>query len=311
MTAGTAATVLVVDDSRTTRRILRRALVGAGYLVVEAGDGVEGLAACRSERPDLVLLDIDMPVMDGLATLEAMKADDELRSLPVLFLTARTGGTDVAAGLVLGAQDYLRKPCDPAELTARVATALRLKAQEDALREQARALTDLSSTDPLTGLGNRRRLEHQTQRLILRAGAQAAAGLLIVDVDHFKRVNDTEGHPLGDRVLRVVADRLQVALDEPGPDGDRSLVRWGGEEFVVLAMGLTGAALVALGERLRLAVGRTPLTVDVGKRLDITVSVGCGSGTVGGMEALLSAADQALYEAKAGGRNRVVARDGT
>ena len=113
-------TVLVVDDSVAIRRILGRALEGSGYRVEEAANGREALELCHADAPDLVLLDVDMPVLDGLSTLRAMKDDARLRAIPVLFLTARTGGDDVAAGLALGAQDYLRKPCDPVELRARV-----------------------------------------------------------------------------------------------------------------------------------------------------------------------------------------------
>src|SRR5689334_16982564 len=113
-----AATVLVVDDSVAIRRILSRSLIAEGYIVREAADGQAALDSCQSDRPDLVLLDIDMPVMDGHATLRELRADPHLADLPVLFLTARTGGSDVATGLGLGAQDYLRKPCEPAELAA-------------------------------------------------------------------------------------------------------------------------------------------------------------------------------------------------
>src|SRR5882672_4797305 len=159
-------TILVVDDSAAIRRIISRTLVETGYRVVEAVDGRAALDACRAERPDLMLLDIDMPVMDGPTTLREIRAEPELQSLPVLFLTARTGADDVAAGLDLGAQDYLRKPCEPAELTARVARALRTKAQEDTLLRQARELNELSTTDALTGLGNRRRMEATIDELV-------------------------------------------------------------------------------------------------------------------------------------------------
>lgn len=152
-------TILVVDDSTAIRRIISRTLAETGYRVVEAQDGRAALDTCRAERPDLVLLDVDMPVMDGHTTLREMRADPELQAVPVLFLTAHTDGANAAVGLELGAQDYLRKPCEPAELTARVGRALKAKAQEDALARHARDMNKLSTTDPLTGLGNRRRME--------------------------------------------------------------------------------------------------------------------------------------------------------
>ena len=141
--------------------------------------------------PDLVLLDVDMPVMDGPTALAAMKADVGLADIPVLFLTARTGGADVAAGLQLGANDYLRKPSDPAELAARVGVALRQSAQEKALRGMAREADRLSTIDALTGLGNRRQLELAIDELRGTIGGAAPIGVIIADIDHFKQVNDT------------------------------------------------------------------------------------------------------------------------
>jgi diguanylate cyclase (GGDEF)-like protein len=288
--------VLVTDDSTATRRILTRTLVDAGYEVAEAADGRQAIAACLEAPPDLVLLDIDMPVMDGISALEAMKADDRLRHLPVLFLTARTAGNDVAQGLELGAQDYLRKPCEPAELVARVAAALRVKAQEEALKRQADELDHLSNTDTLTGLGNRRRLEAHLAKL----PPETTASVLMVDVDRFKRINDNEGHAVGDLVLRVVTGRLLSAVQ------DRHLVvRWGGEEFVVLAVGADAAEAAELGERLRAVVSDAPFALNPFSTLLVTVSVGCASGSVSDLEHVLHAADEALYDAKRAGRNRV------
>lgn len=295
-----AVTVLVVDDSSAIRRILRRALESAGYLVEEAADGVQGLDACRTMKPDLVLLDIDMPVMDGPAALAAMRADDELSSIPVLFLTARTSATDVALGLELGAQDYLRKPCDPAELTARVASALRTSEREKVLAHKAQEAADASTTDPLTGLRNRRFLEARTSELAVSGGADASAGVIMVDVDHFKMLNDHHGHMVGDLVLRILARRLAGTLS-----ADATLVRWGGEEFLVLAPGLSDEQVVALAERLRTAIAMTPFSVGSSELLSVTVSAGCATGRLEPFEALIKAADAGLYSAKRAGRNRV------
>jgi two-component system cell cycle response regulator len=297
----TLGTVLVVDDSVATRRILSRSLTGGGYRVREAGNGQEALDSCRAELPDIVLLDIDMPVMDGLTTVREMKDDPELRSLPVLFLTARTGGDDVVVGLGLGAQDYLRKPCEPAELCARVGAALRIKAHGDLLQRQARALDELSTTDTLTSLGNRRRLEVRLEQLARERDGGAAVGALIVDVDHFKRVNDQEGHAVGDIVLRIVAERLRAATGE-----QHILVRWGGEEFVIVALDVGAADTAALGERARHVVGGSPISIGDGRTLTVTASVGGALGRLDDVAAVLRSADEALYAAKAAGRNRVV-----
>jgi diguanylate cyclase (GGDEF)-like protein len=293
-----AATVLVVDDSSTTRRILRRGLEAAGYLVLEAGDGQQGLAVCRSQLVDLVLLDVDMPVLDGLATLRQMQDDPTLRDLPVLFLTARTGGTEVAEGLELGAEDYLKKPCDPVELVARVGTALRKRDREGRLREQAKELTALSSTDPLTGLGNRRFAQEHLDRLSSTKGPSTPIGLVLLDIDHFKQVNDTYGHGTGDTVIAIVARRLAGVVGE-----DETVVRWGGEEF--LAMTLGPDQVGTLAESLRVAVGGTPMVTGGPAPLQITVSAGAATGPLMDFEALTQAADAALYRAKAAGRNQV------
>jgi two-component system cell cycle response regulator len=293
--------ILVVDDSMAMRRILTRALEAAGYRVSEAGDGQAALVACRDETPDLVLLDIDMPVMDGPTALREMKADDALRDIPVLFLTARTSASDLAAGLELGAQDYLRKPCEPAELTARVAVALRQRVQRDTLREMALEADRLSGVDSLTGVANRRAFDLRVEEMAARMDSGAVVGLIVIDLDHFKQVNDTEGHPVGDAVLRIAAARLANAVGH-----EQLVVRWGGEEFLVLAPGLSNTAVVELAERLRRVISDSPFVIDEHRHLVITASVGCVSGRVDALDGGIAAADEALYEAKRAGRNRVV-----
>ena len=292
------ATILVVDDSSTIRRILRRDLEAAGYRVSEAPDGEVGLAVCRAAKPDLVLLDVDMPVLDGMATLERMQADPDLRHLPVLFLTARTSGVEAARGLGLGAHDYLKKPCDQAELLARVGTALRQRAREQSLASRAQELAELSTTDALTGVLNRRGLE-QVLGTLARG---RSLGVLLIDLDHFKRVNDTEGHVVGDAVLAVVAARLRTACGT-----EATPARWGGEEFLTIAPDADADGLAALAERLRASVGDAPLAVGGLVPLSVTVSIGTSLGTAEDFADLLQEADVALYDAKDRGRNRVVA----
>jgi two-component system, cell cycle response regulator len=282
------------------RRILARALEAAGYRVSEAEDGQAALAACRAAAPDLVLLDIDMPVMDGPTALKEMKADEDLLDIPVLFLTARTSGSDLAAGLELGAQDYLRKPCEPAELTARVAAALRERLHKAALRERALEANRLSSVDALTGVGNRRRFKVRIEEMLATMDGATAIGLMVIDVDHFKRINDSQGHPVGDAVLQIVAGRLANAVGVA-----HLLVRWGGEEFLVLVTRLPEAGAVELAERLRRAISDEPFAIDEQHTIEVSASIGCASGRLDALDAVIAAADKALYEAKRGGRNRV------
>ena len=294
------STVLIVDDSRTIRQILKRELVGAGYRVTEAADGSLGLAQIRADRPDLVLLDVDMPVLDGLATIRAMRADPDMSQLPVLFLTARTAGTDVAEGLGLGAQDYLRKPCEPSELLARVATTLLRSRQEEDLRRRTQALNDLTTTDPLTSLGNRRRFDLRARELAERGDADQMVGIIMVDVDNFKAVNDTEGHAVGDIVLSSVAGRMAGVVD-----GRTTLVRWGGEEFLAMLPRAEPETLHRVAQRMRVVVADSPMAVGEDHTVAVTVSLGCAVGPLDQLTAVIQSADSALYAAKARGRNRV------
>jgi diguanylate cyclase (GGDEF)-like protein len=291
------ARVLVAEDSLVVRSLLRRQLEDAGYAVVEAVDGEEALRLCQERHPDVVLLDVEMPKLDGYGVLSAIRKDPDLAEIPVVFLTARATTEDVVEGLRLGAHDYLRKPFEAAELLARVSAALRVKALQDQLRAMSR-------TDPLTGLANRRRLQDHLLAVCSAARRHGqSVGVLMVDVDHFKAVNDTLGHETGDVVLRAVASRLVEACRLEDLAG-----RWGGEEFLVVAPLTDLASVAELGERVRTQVASGPVLVNGESPVEVTVSVG-GAAGAGDPDALLHRADASLYEAKRTGRNRVVAAD--
>ena len=294
------AVVLVADDSRTVRAWVTRSLRD-DFDVVEAHDGAEAVRQARLARPDVVLLDVDMPGMNGHQALAAMRTEPALRDIPVLFLTGRTGADDVAEGLGLGAMDYLRKPCHPQELIARVQGALRIKVRHDQLRRTNDELSQENATDELTGLGNRRAV---TQRLpgMVKEAAQRREPLavLIVDIDRFKSINDTHGHLVGDVVLVAVAQRLCA-----GVRSDQLVARWGGEEFIVVSPSTALADAAALAERLRGLVAWEPVRVDADRSVEVTVSVGVAGG-LGDVDDVIRQADAALYAAKEGGRNRVV-----
>lgn len=299
-----SAVVLVADDSRSVRSWLRRHL-GGHFQVVEASNGVEAVSQARLARPDLVLLDVDMPEMDGHQALAALRADVGMANTPVLFLTGRTGADDVVEGLGLGAADYLRKPCDPDELLARVRGALRSKQRHEALQDENRELAAATTTDELTGLGNRRAISQQLPRLFDQAQRDGRpVALIVLDVDHFKQINDNFGHLGGDRVLAAVARRLRTAVRE-----DQLVTRWGGEEFLVVAPDTGEAEAAVIAERLRGAVCWEPIEIDDERSTEVTVSGGFAVGFGDPFE-VLRAADAALYAAKRGGRNRCLsARD--
>jgi diguanylate cyclase (GGDEF)-like protein len=299
---GRPATILVAEDSLVVRAVVRRHLEAQGYDVLEAEDGPAALQRCRAEQPDVVLLDVEMPGLTGYQVLEALKADSELSLIPVVFLTGRTSTEDVVAGLALGAHDYLKKPFEPAELIARVSSAVRLKAVQDELRARNAELDRLSRTDTLTGVHNRRHVEEhldQHASAARRHGQELSA--IMLDIDHFKAINDAFGHAAGDAVLQEFARRLGTILraEDIG-------ARWGGEEFLVILpyTDLEGAAV--LGERFRASVADEPFVVPPGQTISVTVSGGCASGGGEDPEQLVRDADAALYDAKQSGRNRVV-----
>ena len=293
--------VLVADDSHVVRVMLRRQLEAQGLRVEEAADGHQAVRGCRVLRPDVVLLDVEMPGLDGRTVLRIIREDPEMREIPVVFLTAHTDTEDVVAGLDLGAHDYLSKPFESRELFARVSAALRIKALQDELRARNAELETVTRTDALTGIYNRRHLEERLQGVLSSARRHhEPAAVLMIDVDHFKSINDGLGHAGGDAVLREVAERLRhrVRLEDV-------VGRWGGEEFLVLSAIADADAAAVLAERLRAAIADEPFEIEGAGTIRVTVSIGCAAGA-GDAEALVREADAALYEAKALGRNRFI-----
>ena len=295
-------TILVADNSMVVRAVLRRQLEADGHTVVEAVDGEEAIIACREYSPDVVLLDVEMPVLDGHGTLERLKSDPDLKDIPVVFLTGRVDTADVVTGLRLGAHDYLRKPFEANELMARVSAALRTKELQDELRRRNAELDRVSRIDMLTNIYNRRHLDEHLRRAISGARRHGrTVGVLLVDIDHFKDVNDQHGHLAGDAVLKEVAARLQGAIRT-----EDALGRWGGEEFIAVLTDTPGEAIGVLAERMRQAIASTPFVLDDGTRIRVTVSIGHTAGTEDA-EVLVHRSDDALYVAKEAGRNQVAA----
>ena len=294
------ATILIADDSPVVRAVVRDGLEAEGHLVHEADDGFAAIAMCRDLRPDAVLLDIEMPGLDGREVLEQLKRDPELREVPVVFLTGRTGTDDLVAGLRAGAHDYLRKPFEPAELLARIGSAVRNKRLQDELRQRNEELDRMARVDALTQLYNRRHLQEELHRLGPTARRDGwSLAVVLFDVDHFKHVNDTLGHHSGDLVLQHCAGRLLAAART----GD-VLGRWGGEEFLLILPNTDVDEAANAAERMRASVADVPIMVEH-TELTVTLSGGCAADTLGNVDALLSRADEALYRSKTEGRNRI------
>ena len=294
------ARVLVAEDSRTQRAYFVDLLRAEGLDVHEAEDGRVALDLCRIIRPDLLILDLELPRLSGEQVLARLRADRKIRATPVVVLTADEREATVAAVLDAGATDFLAKPVRPTELVARVRRVLREGANLDQLSERNRVLAEAAEIDALTGLPNRRA---SAEALAAAASLARESGrsfaVAIVDIDHFKSVNDRFGHAAGDHVLCAIAGRLSDHSRRVDFVG-----RWGGEEFIAVLPDAGPEVAAAAAEALRDAgaVQAVELGAD---RVTVTVSVGwaCASGTP--PEQLVELADVALYQAKASGRNCV------
>jgi two-component system cell cycle response regulator len=296
-----AATILVAEDSLVIRAVLRHHLEAEGYTVVEAVDGQTAIDRCHLAPPDAILLDIEMPGLNGHQVLAHLKSDGDLKDVPVVFLTGRTGTEDIVAGLRAGAHDYLKKPFEPAELIARVGTAERTKRLQDMLKTQSAKFDQISRTDALTGLYNRRHLHEQlTQLGSSSVRHRHSLAVVILDIDFFKRVNDSVGHQAGDDVLKEFTRRFQANKRDEDVTG-----RWGGEEFLMILPESEIDGAMAAAERIRLAVASTPFAAG-DRQLAVTVSAGCAAGAGDDTDNLVRRADEALYLAKEAGRNQVL-----
>ena len=286
--------LLLVDDDVESLAVARARLADDGIEIFYATGGSAGLEAAKSQHPDLILLDLDMPDMSGFDVCRILKADPELCMIPVLFLSGSATSDDKVRGLDLGAVDYITKPFDTCELRARVRSTIRTKELQDLLIEHAHI-------DPLTGLPNRRalmdRLQMEWARLQRHRGELS---FVMADIDYFKRVNDTYGHSVGDKVLQEVAQTIARQCRETDLPA-----RYGGDEFAVVVpnQGISGA--VHLAQRCRWEIEKVNVPAK-GTPIRPTASFGVADAVgVPGAELLLDHADQALYQAKAAGRNRV------
>lgn len=301
--------VLIIDDSVTVREQIIRTLESYNLFnrYFEAEDGLEGFKKLLSSPVDVILCDLEMPRIDGFKFLSMLKARPDLQNIPVIILTGMNDRERKIKGLELGANDYITKPFDNEEMVARVKVHLKLKKLQDELKRSNELLLELSNTDHLTGLFNRRymmeALDKEVHRSIRKGGALS---LIMLDIDHFKRVNDEFGHLQGDAVLQMVALLLQKELRSYD-----CAARYGGEEFVAILPDSSLKEAIFVAERIRLAVQNTKFSGSPAT-LHLTASLGvaCFSPeqplTVDGF---IKRADDALYRAKANGRNRIECHD--
>ncbi len=299
-------TVLIAEDDPVFRHLLESWLQRWKYRVVAVDNGLDAWKVLQQENsPQMAILDWMMPGMDGIEVCRRIRGNDRGRYRYVVLLTAKDKKHNVVAGLDAGADDYLTKPFAVEELRARIRAGKRVLELQEALLHAHQALQFEAEHDPLTSLWNRgaifRVMEKEAQRS-RRNGK--ALGIVMADLDHFKEINDSYGHLVGDAILKETGSRLAAAVRSYDWVG-----RYGGEEFLIIVPGCNAAGLSASAERLRQSVGESPFQSSVGP-LSVTVSLGAVVAGAGKMEtldceALLRAADEALYAAKAKGRNRI------
>jgi diguanylate cyclase (GGDEF)-like protein len=291
-------TVLVIDDSPDVHRLLEVRLRPEGLVMHSALGAEEGLAKAKEIKVDLILLDVDLPLMTGFEVCRLLKEDPKTGSIPIIFLTGATEIHTKVQGFDLGAIDYVTKPFEPAELRARVRAALRTKRFHDLLSAR-------SHVDGLTGIWNRSYFNQRFGEEVSAAQRYGRAlSLIMLDLDHFKSLNDSYGHPFGDQVLQVVGEILHTSLrttDAP--------CRFGGEEFALILSETLEPGAVISAERVREQIAGFAFRPK-DKHIQVTASLGIACTTLFERESLsvtrlVAAADVALYKAKHAGRNRV------
>jgi diguanylate cyclase (GGDEF)-like protein len=294
-----AQTVLIIDDSQDVHDLLSVRLRAEDLVLHHVLDAKDGISRAWQLRPDLVLLDVDMPDIAGFEVCQLLKRDPRTVGTPVIFLTATDSIEQKVRGFEIGAVDYVTKPFEPAELRARVRAALRTKRYQDLLESRA-------NIDALTTLWNRSYLDQLLQHELAASRRYGrTVGLVLLDVDHFKLLNDDFGHPFGDFVLQRVGELLWGLVrnvDVP--------CRYGGEEFAIVMTDTDGAGATIAAERIRRELANTRF-VHRAKLVPVTASFGVAAtdSLIGPArltaDALVESADAALYEAKHAGRNRV------
>jgi diguanylate cyclase (GGDEF)-like protein len=283
--------ILIIDDSKPIHTLIISLLSDELAIFHSAYEGGTGMVVAASLRPDLILLDVEMPGMDGYEVCRQLRADPNTASVPIIFLTARAATEEMVHGLNLGGNDYVTKPFKLSELLSRVRAALRTS-------RLVRMLEEKALIDPLTGLGNRAMFKERfAAEVAMRIRSGDPLSCIVLDVDHFKNINDRYGHPFGDEVLRKIGEALtEVCRIED------VACRPGGDEFVILAPQTTAEQASLAAERMRAAIASMAFVCQ-----DESVSVTCSFGVAEGAgvydRLMLDRADQALYQSKQRGGN--------
>jgi len=298
--------ILAIDDAPVNLKTLVAAL-SEDYELQIATSGEKGLSYAVAHPPDLILLDIMMPEIDGYEVCRRLKADKRTQAIPVIFITAVAEIEAETTGLDLGAVDYLTKPINVPIAKRRIHNHLEREQMRREVEAQRDAMEQLARTDSLTGVNNRRYFMELARQELERADRHGEVlSMLMIDIDHFKRINDQYGHQVGDAALQALSGWCLAAMRSFDAFG-----RLGGEEFAALLPRTNSVGAHEVAERLRVAVEAAEMVLDNAQRLKFTISIGVTTLTAeaakhkNSIEMLLAQADQALYQAKLGGRNRV------
>jgi len=295
--------VLMVEDSRVSLEVYAQRLERRGYQVATAISAEEARVELESGLPDLILLDVFMPKVSGFEFVRELRADPKTARVPIILISALSDTQHIVEGLELGANDYVTKPIVMPILTARMEALMRSSELVRRLEVQTELLSKLAAFDDLTGVYNRRSMFHHLEAELSRCRRYGRSlGILMVDIDHFKRVNDEHGHLVGDQALRWVASTLQNELRSMD-----FLCRYGGEEFCAILPETNRPGVARAGERLRAAIERSLFEYD---NVEMHLSISIGGASWASDESqefpdLLARADAALLEAKRAGRNQV------
>lgn len=300
-----AYSLLVAEDEPILQFFLKELLGRAGYSVTVTGNGAEALEQFKGGKFSLVVTDWRMPVMDGVELCQTIRQISPPGYVYIVLLTVKDTKSDIVQGLEAGADDYLTKPFEPNELLARLNVGRRIVEKQLLLKEAGEKSEQMAMTDPLTGLNNRRFLsEHLPKELKRALRYRRPLALIMCDIDHFKKINDTYGHTAGDLVLKTLADCFREQLRT---DVDL-FVRYGGEEFIIVLPETNVPQAIEVAERLRKIIAAKPVNFQ-DKTIKITVSFGVSglddNCTEVSPDKLIDRADELLYDCKKEGRNRV------
>jgi two-component system cell cycle response regulator len=303
------ARVLLAEDNVTQASVMMDYLEDNGHEVIHVEDATSVFSAVEKHSPDVILLARHISGIDGIHICRSLKNNSETSGIPIIMLTNQSTTSDKVVGLRAGADDYIPEPCDEEELSAVINARLRTKTEWDDLKKTTRQLREmltrvetLANVDPLTGLFNRRRFETVIDKEFKRAVRyNLPLSCMMLDIDHFKKVNDSFGHAVGDGVLRQTVNIIQSNIRDVD-----TVARWGGEEFIIMSPNTSKNNALVVADRIRKNMaGQSFQNVDDRK---ITISIGIADIPDPGIntkEQLIDAADQALYGAKKSGRNRV------